>query len=578
MKGIINMAEILYEELVASAEAAFANKQYAAALDYYKRALELDTDNVEILTKVGELSIVYKRYEDAHDCFMHVLELDPENGDGYYNMGNLYFWKQMYSESLDMFTKAESLSCSGDTIKKIYFLKGMLCKARGDMESALVYLEKYEKAYEGNVKAIDPRVLHHKVELYVALGKNEEAELAAAKLVNIQPTVFENYVMYYQILIALQKYDKAEEVLLTARDYATLNENDEYHLGILEASFYKEMMGFFYDDEEVKSRCENYAMEIYTEMLASDNPSVQKNVVKLCLAELYMDGEKYDQAIDTLNELIPSETIEHVETGEIKDAPKKDGYAEVGDGTEYSAYSNDPIDAYGVSNDPIDAYGVSNDPIDAYGVSNDPIDAYGVSNDPIDAYGVSNDPIDAYGSGEVSDVTDDSAKEDEADTTNEAEDTKKYATYDVTDDFIEQVRFILMSCYIKKGDCELTPCNIKKTDYENALSLASNLTDSNNAYRKYMSKYCRAYSMRELSLLFEEITTEEWERSYAETIAFYRAQMIKNPKDRIAIILRARMYAEQGKYEKAGEMTKLLEEEERKALEKYIDEWRNGVK
>ena len=50
--------------------------------------------------------------------------------------------------------------------------------------------------------------------------------------------------------------------------------------------------------------------------------------------------------------------------------------------------------------------------------------------------------------------------------------------------------------------------------------------------------------------------------------------MLQNPNNNFAVIFRARMYAESGKFAKAEEMANLLALDEKEAVMSYIDECR----
>jgi hypothetical protein len=62
------------------------------------------------------------------------------------------------------------------------------------------------------------------------------------------------------------------------------------------------------------------------------------------------------------------------------------------------------------------------------------------------------------------------------------------------------------------------------------------------------------------------------ERKYAETIAFFRNKTFENPNDVLASVFRARLYAEQGKFEKAKEIAILLSEDDRNSILNYIEQ------
>lgn len=541
------MNQYNYEELLSNAESAFVNKQYHVSLEYYQNALEVKPDDVYLLSRAGSLCVVLGRYEDAFRHFIRAAEVDPDNGDNYYNLGNVYYFIKDYAKCLDMYTKAELIGCSSEVLNKLYFQKAMLCGARGDAKAALMYLKKYERAHENDIKAMDPRVLSEKVKLQMALQEFEEAELSAAKLLNVQPTRFQNYILYFNLLMALKKYDKAEQILLDAQEYAEMSDKDQYVLGIQKAAFYTELIDVFANDESVKSRCERFASDIYAEMLSSDNPDMSKNEVKLNLANLYMKAKRYDDAIAILKVFLPTEEIIHCDAdlSPVQEIPEYTAADEDSDGSEYA--ETDESDYADYSEKASDYADYSDETSD-------------YSDYETSEYG-------DYSEDESADNEDDVSEEsiDDEDT-NEVESVEEVEVNEtVSDEFLERVRYILMSCYVSKED------------YLNALNMTRYLKDSQNTYYQYFSRYCEAYAMRSLVGYSELYTKEIGEQKYAETIAYYRSRMMKDPKDKYAIILRARMYAEQGTYVKAEEMAKLLGADERNALIQYIEQCRTSL-
>ncbi len=536
------MNEYNYEEMLASAEAAFANKQYQASLDYYRKALEEQPDNVYVLSRAGSLCIVLGLYDEAIKHFIHAAEVDPNNGDNYYNLGNAYFFMKEYAGCLDMYTKAENMGCSEEVLNKIFFQKAMLCSARGDMKSALVYLKKYEAAVADNIKSIDPRVLTEKLKIQTVLNQYEEAELTAAKLLNIQPTKFQNYVLYFNLLMLLKKYDKAESIMFEAQECADMNDKEKYALAIQKAAFYTEMIDVFSDNEEAVERSEKLALMIFDELLSSDNPEINKNEVAINRANFFMKAKKYDEAIELLKKYLPATDIIHCDA-DLTPIPEESDITSDTDDTDTSGqYETEDNGGYYGDDETSGGYY----DYDGGESSDGYYDDGGESHDNY----ADEDEVSAQEKNEEEPAEEDVVEE----------------KTDVSEEFIERVRYILMSCYISKED------------YLNALNMSEYLKESQNMYYQYFSRYCEAYAYRNLAGSDPYYTKELGERKYAEAIAFYRSKMMSNPKDRYAIVLRTRMYAEQGSYAKAEEMTNLLTAEESSSLKEYIEKCRNSDK
>ena len=106
--------------------------------------------------------------------------------------------------------------------------------------------------------------------------------------------------------------------------------------------------------------------------------------------------------------------------------------------------------------------------------------------------------------------------------------------------------------------------------FTDAHETALQLKDSENPYYDYYGRYVETMTSRYLGLDREALA-----RKYAETIAFFRSKIVQNHTDALAAIFRARLYAEQGKYEKARQIARMLVEEDQRAICAYIDELRN---
>ncbi len=101
MKHIINLSKQAHK----------LNKEgrYKAAEDIFKRALNLDDNNVYILVGLGDLNRKTKRFSDAVHFYKRAIDIEPDNkfalaglGDAYRGMQNiekaLKVWEQYLSQ------------------------------------------------------------------------------------------------------------------------------------------------------------------------------------------------------------------------------------------------------------------------------------------------------------------------------------------------------------------------------------------------------------------------------------------------------------------------------------------------
>lgn len=135
------------------------------------------------------------------------------------------------------------------------------------------------------------------------------------------------------------------------------------------------------------------------------------------------------------------------------------------------------------------------------------------------------------------------------------ENTVEEEKVELTEEVREKVIFTLLTCYMAKDE------------FEKAQKLALILKDSSNKYYGYYGLYTEALTERKITG-----NSESANLKYAEAIAFFRNKTFADTKDVLASVFRARLYAEQGKFEKAEEIANLLADDDRASVMKYIAE------
>ncbi|MEE0954236.1 MAG: hypothetical protein U0L49_00300 [Eubacterium sp.] len=131
------------------------------------------------------------------------------------------------------------------------------------------------------------------------------------------------------------------------------------------------------------------------------------------------------------------------------------------------------------------------------------------------------------------------------------------ADWEVTREIRDKAYFTMLSAYLGLED------------FAAARQYGDALKSSPNVYYKYYGIYTSA-------MIAGKLKESSAEYKYAEAIAFFRNKAVENHEDVLSVIFRARLYAEQGKYEKASELASLLSEEDQKSLKRYIDQCKNS--
>ena len=160
------MTEIT-QSFIANAEAAFANKQYSVALEWYQKALIEQPDDLYALSRAGAICIPLGKFKDALQYFGHAKELEPENGDVLFNYANACFFNHDYVAAFENYVAAEKAGCSEDVTPRLFYQLAMICSLRQDTKSALIYFKKCEEADRGDLIALNPDMISEKVRAMV---------------------------------------------------------------------------------------------------------------------------------------------------------------------------------------------------------------------------------------------------------------------------------------------------------------------------------------------------------------------------------------------------------------------------
>lgn len=503
------------KELIMNADVAFENEQYETALDWYKKALESEPQNIYALSRAGAISAHLEDFDGALKYFEEALKIDPENGDNHFNYGNALFFKGDLTGAFQAYVKAERVGCSDEITARLYYQMAMLCSARQDVKSALVYFQKSEDADTNHIIGMEPDMISERLKIYMYTESYDKAAECAAELVAINPTELRNYIVYFSILMALADYKTAEKVLSDAEKYVELTDSDKINLMIQKASYYITIAEKSDNSSELILKAKDAV-----DSALNNNSCTKDNKAQLLLtlAEINLKEELYDECLLNLNNIlslegveVTAEAVELEKTIELTEDALDEMLAKDIESIEEKIY-NGEMDA------------------NAATYAEEIIDENGEVYYALDST-LKNEPALVDGDG-----------------------TSSSAEYKLAAENKDRVYFIMLSCYVAKDD------------FENARKIAPILSASSNKYYQYFGRYTDTLAMGKLNP-----STEETKNKYDETIAFFTSKMIEDRKDTFAAIFRARLYVEQGKYLKAEEIATLLDEDSRQSILDYIN-------
>jgi len=502
------------KELLVNAEVAFSNKQYNAALNWYQKVLEVTPDDVYVLSRAGAICVSLGRFEEALTYFGRAKKLDSENGDNAFNYGNAWFFNKDYVKAFEQYVEAEKIGCSDDVKPRLYYQMALLCSMRQDIKSSLVYFRKCEESDKTGMISLNPDLISEKLKLYMVQQDYTNAEKCAAQLVAINPTDFKGYMVYFSILMAHKDYPAAEKLLGDAEQYAALSDENRFALTMQVSALHV-----------TKGDSEKAVQVLEEQKKAGGLTNDQLSQLLLALAEAYSKNEKYNKAIKILHSMLsgyafmqPNEKIEPSKTS-VQDLTPEELEEMI---QQDMAAIQERIDSGELDAD----MGLC--AFTDYDEEGRLVHYYDES---IFAPAIH------------------VADKDANDTPHTGEDT-----YDLPKELREKVIFTLLSCHLAKDE------------FDAAQKLANVLKHSDNKYYNYFGIYTSAMTERKLTG-----SSDIANRKYAEAIAFFRNKTFADATDTLACIFRARLYAEQGKYEKASEIAYLLADADRKSVLEYIE-------
>lgn len=514
-----------YTEAMTNAEVAFSNENYALALEWFRKALEEKPDDLQALSRAGTVCVPLDKYDESFEYFQKVMDLNPENGDNAFNLGNAYFFHGDYGKALELYAEAEMKGCSEEAKPKLYYQMALLCSIRQDVKSALVNFQKYENTDTTGTASLNPDVISEKIKLYMMAEDYDNAEKYAVQWIAVSPAELRSYMVYFSILMAKQKYSKAEQIIDDAEKYAVLDDKQNIALKIEKVALLSALADS--DSANAETHLQD-AYDLIIELLENVSSS-QKNELTLTLAEVCMKMNHYEEAIKTASTLLEkNKAFEETKMNQNKMSYEELDEAEIDAMTEEDMQLIDDKISSGEIDESIGEYA----------------EVY---------YDEDGKPVRDYPEGVFEESIDTENKADEI-----SEKVNTEAEEKLTADYYDRLYFTLLSCYTTIED------------YKNAYRFGGMLKNSENVYYAYFGRYTEAFSMKKLAELSVEFSKEDAEKQYAEAIAFYRRQMLQNPNNNYAVIFRARMYAEIGKFVKAEEMANLLNLDEKEAVMEYI--------
>jgi len=122
------------EHLKAQGVNAFRQRQYALAVKYFGRAVELSPDNAEMQERLGVACLQDQRLHEALDAFNNSIHLNPHRAAAYINAGAIYNRLGDYDKAIDHLQKGVQRNSKSP---EAFFNMGSAYRKQGEYKLAL---------------------------------------------------------------------------------------------------------------------------------------------------------------------------------------------------------------------------------------------------------------------------------------------------------------------------------------------------------------------------------------------------------------------------------------------------------
>lgn len=535
-----------YKEAIANADIAFSNENYEGAAKWYDKALASAPKDVYALSRAGAALVAEGKYKQAYPYFQKAIDAEPQNGDNLFNMANAYFFEGNVSKAMEYYTLASVKPCSADVKARIFYQLALMCTIKQDYKAALVNYQKYEDFDKTGAASLDIDVITEKLQLYARLEDYAGADKCAVKWIALAPTELRAYMAHFNLLMADEKYTEANEALDDALKYAVTDEAGRFAVDVSRANLWAAAAG---SEADKDGDFDQKAYDLLSKLIVSPEGSPhQKNELVLSLAELCIKLDKLDEAIEMLNLLAEKPETPEPPIVPTSEPPKREDIAvdpaEIDALREQDMQRMDALISEGAIDESIGELAEV-----SYDENGSPVRTYpeGIFGEELPE-GV--DPV-KFG----------------MPTPEKLIELENEARIEKASEFNARVNFMLLSCYSAKND------------FEKALSYATAVKNgSRDSYYSFFGRYAEAFATLQLAKEGKGFTMQQAEEKYNAELLFFRTETMKrNESSNYALLFRARMYAELGKYDKALELAEVLDNEDKAAVEQYVSDCRSDA-
>jgi len=281
-----------YEDLIANSNLAFSGGEYESALNFAKKAIGLESKDIDGFLCAGKASLSLDKVDDAVDYFKKAAEINDKSGNVFFLLGYAQAMAHNESGSLKSLTRAVERDCEEPIRGQIYKIMAMLNMDRGEYEDALINIRQAEQ-----IVGLDEELLRNKAACYTNLKNYRKALFTLNQMKLLKPKDYSAYSLSFHIFMDLGIYDEAKKELERARDYSQVN-----------MTYYSDRVAYALlhdlqddNDDTVSERWYNTLREINNALLKGKPNAEQAFEMYLRASQLYISLDMPGKAIACLD-------------------------------------------------------------------------------------------------------------------------------------------------------------------------------------------------------------------------------------------------------------------------------------
>ncbi len=213
-KKALELNENNIEALKGAGLCTFNLKNNEMAIEYFQKAIEITPDDATSLYYLGSLSVLTERTEDAIAYAKKVIELRPDYFDAYKILFTLYLKNQRHTEMIELQKEFEQNNVQSINDDTVHLVIGTMYMSKKQYKEAIEFLKAAHK-----ISPKKEQILNNLGMCYMALKDYDAAINAFNKAIELNPNyhlTYANLATTYQVkgelLLALETYNKALEL------------------------------------------------------------------------------------------------------------------------------------------------------------------------------------------------------------------------------------------------------------------------------------------------------------------------------------------------------------------------------